>query len=67
VHAARLAAIASLVRLAPRQARIERDGQLQDIAVEQLQVGDVVVVRHGESLPVDGVVLEGEAAWMKAC
>jgi Cu+-exporting ATPase len=40
---------------------------LQDIAVEQLQVGDVVVVRHGESLPVDGVVLEGEAAWMKAC
>jgi Cu+-exporting ATPase len=60
-------AIASLVRLAPRQARIERDGQLQDIAVEQLQVGDVVVVRHGESLPVDGVVLEGEAAWMKAC
>ena len=56
------AAIASLVRLAPRQARIERDGQLQDIAVEQLQVGDVVVVRHGESLPVDGVVLEGEAA-----
>ena len=56
------AAIASLVRLAPRQARIERDGQLHDIAVEQLQVGDVVVVRHGESLPVDGVVLEGEAA-----
>lgn len=56
------AAIASLVRLAPRQARIELDGQLHDIAVEQLQVGDVVVVRHGESLPVDGVVLEGEAA-----
>ncbi|BBF84115.1 lead, cadmium, zinc and mercury transporting ATPase [Aquitalea magnusonii] len=55
-------AIASLIRLAPRQARIERDGQLQDIAVEQLQVGDVVVVRHGESLPVDGVVVEGQAA-----
>lgn len=55
-------AIASLLRLAPRQALVERDGQLQDIAVEQLQVGDVVVVRHGESLPVDGVVLEGQAA-----
>ncbi|WP_287878124.1 heavy metal translocating P-type ATPase [Aquitalea sp.] len=55
-------AIASLIRLAPRHARIERDGQLQDIAVEQLQVGDVVVVRHGESLPVDGVVVEGQAA-----
>lgn len=55
-------AIASLLRLAPRTARIERDGSLQEIGVDQLQVGDVVLVRHGESLPVDGVVLEGQAS-----
>jgi len=55
-------AIASLLRLAPRTARIERGGSLQEIAVDQLQVGDVVLVRHGESLPVDGVVLEGKAS-----
>ena len=55
-------AIEALVRLQPRTARIERDGQLQEVAVESLQPGDVVVVRPGDTVPVDGVVLSGASA-----
>jgi len=55
------ATIAGLVQMAPRFACLEREGQLYEVAVESLQVGDVLVVRHGESLPVDGIVLEGQA------
>ncbi|WP_225548032.1 heavy metal translocating P-type ATPase [Chromobacterium violaceum] len=57
------AAIAALVKLAPRTARVERDGELVEVAVDKLQRGDVVVVRHGDSLPVDGEVVDGQA-WL---
>jgi Cu+-exporting ATPase len=55
-------AIEALVRLQPRTARIERDGQLQEVPVDSLQPGDVVVVRPGETVPVDGEVLSGASA-----
>ncbi len=55
------AAIEALARLQPRTARVERDGVLVEVPVESLQVGDVFVVRPGESVPVDGVVASGES------
>jgi P-type Cu+ transporter len=56
------AAIEQLIKLQPKIARVERDGALVEVAVAALQRGDIVVVRHGESLPVDGEVIEGRAA-----
>ena len=56
------AAIEQLVRLQPRQARIERDGQLADVDVIDVVVGDVFLVRPGERVPVDGEVLEGRSS-----
>ncbi|WP_312854468.1 heavy metal translocating P-type ATPase [Paludibacterium denitrificans] len=55
-------AIEELLRLSPKTARLERDGQLLEVPVASLQVGDRVVVRHGEIIPVDGDVLEGHAS-----
>jgi Cu+-exporting ATPase len=52
-------AIRALMDLQPPTARIERDGATLDVPVEEVQVGDVVVVRPGERIPVDGIVLEG--------
>ncbi len=52
-------AIKKLMGLAPRTARVMRDGQEIDIPVEDVQVGDVVLVRPGEKVPVDGVIREG--------
>jgi Cu+-exporting ATPase len=53
------AAIQRLVRLQPRTARVLRDGQPRDIPIEQVRPGDAVLVRPGERVPVDGVVVEG--------
>jgi Cu+-exporting ATPase len=55
-------AIRKLMDLAPRTAHVLRDGQEQEIPVEQVQAGDVFVVRPGERVPVDGVILEGASA-----
>lgn len=52
-------AIAKLMDLAPKTATVERDGQELQIPVEDVQLGDVIIVKAGESIPVDGVVLEG--------
>ena len=52
-------AIQRLVRLAPKTARVRREGGLIDIDVAQVALGDVIEVRPGERLPVDGEVLEG--------
>ena len=52
-----------MIRLAPKTARVEReDGRVEEVAVTALRQGDVVVVRHGETLPVDGEVVDGAAA-----
>ncbi|MBK7900955.1 MAG: cadmium-translocating P-type ATPase [Azonexus sp.] len=55
-------AIEALVRLRPRTARVERDGALVEVAVDSLMPGDVFIVRPGESVPVDGAVIEGASA-----
>ncbi len=56
------AALRKLAGLQPKSARILRDGAELDVPVEQVLQGDLVVVRPGERLPVDGVVMEGMSA-----
>jgi Cu+-exporting ATPase len=53
------AAIRALLGLAPKTARLVRDGHEQDIPIERVQRADVLRVRPGEKVPVDGVVIEG--------
>ncbi len=55
-------ALKSLMKLAPKQAVILRDGVETTVPIEQVQTGDVFVVRPGENIPVDGVILEGSSA-----
>jgi Cu+-exporting ATPase len=55
-------AIEALAKLQPQTARIERNGQLVDVAVATLIPGDVFVVRAGEAVPVDGEVIEGNSS-----
>ena len=54
-------AIKKLAGLQPRAARVVRNGQERDIPVEQVVGGDVLLIRPGEKVPVDGVVLDGES------
>ena len=55
-------AITKLVDLAPKTALVERSGQEVEIPVEEVLPGDVVIVKPGQTVPVDGVVLEGQSA-----
>ena len=55
-------ALKSLMQLAPKKATILRDGEEVSVPVEQVQIGDIFVVRPGESVPVDGVIIEGSSA-----
>ncbi len=55
-------AISALMDLAPKTARVRRDGSEIEVPTEDVQVGDRVVVRAGESVPVDGRVVEGSAS-----
>lgn len=55
-------AIARLMDLTPKTARVLRDGKEEEIPVEQVRVGDRVVVRPGQSIPVDGVIVQGHSA-----
>lgn len=55
-------ALQSLMALEPAAARILRDGQECAVPAEQVQVGDLFVLRPGDRVPVDGVVLEGESS-----
>lgn len=52
-------AIRKLIGLQARDARIVRDGQEMDIPIQEVRIGDVVLVRPGEKIPVDGAVIEG--------
>ena len=54
--------IASLMDIRPDYANIERDGKLQRVDPDSVAVGDVIVVKAGEKIPLDGVVLEGASA-----
>ena len=55
-------ALKSLMKLAPKTATVVRDGVETEISIDQVQKGDIFVVRPGENIPVDGVVLEGHSA-----
>ncbi|HPJ65761.1 MAG TPA: heavy metal translocating P-type ATPase [Flexilinea sp.] len=55
-------AISKLLDLAPQTAFVIRDGVEQEIPVEQITVGDVVVVRPGQRIPADGIVLDGSSS-----
>lgn len=55
-------AIKKLMGLAPKTAIIIRDGKEVEISIEDVEVGDVIVVKPGEKMPVDGVVIEGTTA-----
>ena len=55
-------ALKGLMKLAPRQAVLFKDGVEQPVDIKLVKVGDVFVVRPGESIPVDGVIIEGNSA-----
>ena len=56
------AALDALLRLQPKMARIERDGEVFEVPVESLRPGDAFVLRPGDAVPVDGIVDHGESA-----
>ena len=55
-------ALKSLMKLAPKTATVLREGQELTVSVDEVDAGDLFVVRPGENIPVDGVVVEGESA-----
>ena len=55
-------ALKSLMKLAPKTAVILRDGAEVEVEIEQVQKGDIFIVRPGENIPVDGIVMEGSSA-----
>ncbi len=55
-------AIEALIRLQPKTARIERGGEIIEVPADSLQVNDIFIVRPGENLPVDGVVVDGASS-----
>jgi Cu+-exporting ATPase len=56
------AAIRALLRLAPRTARVVRKGQELDVPLDEVKRGDIIRVRPGEKIPVDGKIIEGRTA-----
>lgn len=55
-------ALKSLMKLAPKTATVIRDGAEETVSIDQVRKGDIFVVRPGENIPVDGVILEGHSA-----
>ncbi len=55
-------AIKALMDLAPKTALVRRNGQEQEIPVEELAVGDIFIVKPGQAIPTDGVILEGHSS-----
>ncbi len=55
-------ALKSLMKLAPKTATVVRDGKEAEVSIDQVQKDDIFVVRPGENIPVDGVVVEGSSA-----
>ena len=55
-------ALKGLMRMAPKTATLQRDGAEIEVSIEQVRKGDIFVVRPGENIPVDGIILEGHSA-----
>ncbi|HUL51756.1 MAG TPA: heavy metal translocating P-type ATPase [Verrucomicrobiae bacterium] len=55
-------AVKKLLDLKPKLAHVLKDGQEQDVPVEQLQLDDIIIVRPGERIPADGIIIDGESA-----
>ena len=55
-------ALKSLMKLAPKKANIERNGEIVEVDIAEVQVGDIFVVKPAEAIPVDGIVLSGNSA-----
>ena len=55
-------ALKALLKLAPKKANIEKDGKITEVDITEVQIGDIFVVKPGESVPVDGIVLDGATA-----
>ena len=55
-------ALKSLMKLAPKKANIERNGEIVKVDIAEVQVGDIFVVKPAEAIPVDGIVLSGNSA-----
>lgn len=55
-------AIKKLMGLQPKTARIIKDGVEMDIPIEKVEIGDIIVVRPGERIPVDGIIVEGHSS-----
>jgi Cu+-exporting ATPase len=55
-------AIKKLMELQPKTAHVEREGKELEVSVEDLTMGDVVLVRPGEKIPVDGILIEGQSS-----
>lgn len=53
--------IESLIKMRPQRAKIKKNGKILGVKIEELKEGDLVVVESGESIPIDGVVVEGDA------
>ncbi|MBQ4251965.1 MAG: copper-translocating P-type ATPase, partial [Erysipelotrichaceae bacterium] len=55
-------ALKSLMKLAPKTATLIRNGQEVEVSIDEVRKGDIFVVRPGENIPVDGIIIEGESA-----
>ncbi|MBQ9009027.1 MAG: heavy metal translocating P-type ATPase [Clostridia bacterium] len=55
-------ALKNLLRLAPKTAVVEREGKQIEVGIDEVRLGDIFVVKPGESIPVDGVIVEGSTA-----
>ena len=55
-------ALKSLMKLAPKTATLIRDGEEVEVSIDEVRKGDIFVVRPGENIPVDGIVMEGHSA-----
>ena len=55
-------ALKNLLRMAPKTAVVEREGRQLEVGIDEVQIGDLFVVKPGESIPVDGVIIEGSTA-----
>jgi len=54
-------AIEALTKISPKKALVRRNGEEREVEIDELRVGDIVIVKPGEKIPVDGVVVAGEA------